>query len=418
MKFFFPDSQDLVDPSFDFTSERRSETRLRHRDDQYAHEVFSSPPYDGMLISKAIVEGHSGGGGRYTLAQRQRLLRCGAREFLRLPQDLKSMGDCGAFSYVQEKTPPVTVDEVIDFYEACGVDFGVSVDHIILAFQPDDIAGNENVSKEWVERQKITLELADQFIQRHKSRGCKFIPVGVAQGWNPKSYSDCVAKLQKMGYSTIGMGGMVKLKSHEIVSVLKSVSEVRAKRTNLHLFGVTRLEHLDDFSLHGVTSFDSTSALVKAFKDDKDNYYTPTRTYTAIKVPQVQGNAKLNKRIVAGEVNQQAARRLELACLESLLQYAQTRRNLGSVLKNLAEYELIHDAKRNHSEVYRETLTDRPWERCPCDVCKALGIHVIIFRGAERNRRRGFHNLFVTYSKLSYSLASRNKAKVSRLPNR
>ena len=32
MKFFFPDSQDLVDPSFDFTTETRSETRLRHRD--------------------------------------------------------------------------------------------------------------------------------------------------------------------------------------------------------------------------------------------------------------------------------------------------------------------------------------------------------------------------------------------------
>jgi len=57
MKFYFPDSQDLVDPSFNFETEKRSETRIRQRDDLYAHEVFKKPPYDGMLVSKAIVEG-------------------------------------------------------------------------------------------------------------------------------------------------------------------------------------------------------------------------------------------------------------------------------------------------------------------------------------------------------------------------
>ena len=50
MKFFFPDAQDLVDPSFDFRTEARSDTRVRQRDDQYPHEVFASPPYDGMLV--------------------------------------------------------------------------------------------------------------------------------------------------------------------------------------------------------------------------------------------------------------------------------------------------------------------------------------------------------------------------------
>src|SRR2546425_1360668 len=84
MKFFFPDSQDLVDPSFDFHTERRAVDRLRQRDDVYAHEVFSAPAYDGILVSKGIVEGFGGSGGRYTLAQRHRLLRVGVREFFRL----------------------------------------------------------------------------------------------------------------------------------------------------------------------------------------------------------------------------------------------------------------------------------------------------------------------------------------------
>jgi hypothetical protein len=61
VKFFFPDSQDLVDPSFDFSDETRSEHRVRQRDDHYAHEVFSSPPYDGLLVSKAIVDGTAAG---------------------------------------------------------------------------------------------------------------------------------------------------------------------------------------------------------------------------------------------------------------------------------------------------------------------------------------------------------------------
>ena len=47
------------------------------------------------------------------------------------------MGDCGAFNYVHEEEPPYSVDEVFDFYEECGFDYGISVDHIILGVHPD-----------------------------------------------------------------------------------------------------------------------------------------------------------------------------------------------------------------------------------------------------------------------------------------
>ena len=52
-----------------------------------------------------------------------------------------------------------------------------------------------------------------------------------------------------------------------------------------------------------MTSFDSTSAFRQAFKDDKDNYHTADRTYTALRVPQVDGNPKLKARIQAGRVS-------------------------------------------------------------------------------------------------------------------
>ena len=145
MKFFFPDSLDIVDPTFDFVTEMRSASRIRQRD-LYPHEIFAEPPYDGILLSKAIVEGVGAASGKYSIAQRHRLLRLGVREFFRLDRParnprLLSMGDCGAFTYEREQVPPYSVDEVIEFYEECGFDYGVSVDHVILAFQSLSVCG-------------------------------------------------------------------------------------------------------------------------------------------------------------------------------------------------------------------------------------------------------------------------------------
>src|SRR5437016_11490286 len=73
MRFFFPDSQDQVDPGFDFRTERTSEFRVRQRDDRYAHETLKHPAYDGLLVSKPIIDGLGGASGKYTNAQRHRL---------------------------------------------------------------------------------------------------------------------------------------------------------------------------------------------------------------------------------------------------------------------------------------------------------------------------------------------------------
>src|ERR1700757_2436712 len=141
MRFYFPDSQDQIDPSFDFESEVRSPYRIRQRDDLYAHEILDPCPYDGMLISKAIVDGVEGGAGKYSAQQRQRLYREGIRAFFRLDASdgppIDTIGDCGAFQYVRDPAPPSTIDEVIDFYEGIGVDAGISLDHVILGFQLD-----------------------------------------------------------------------------------------------------------------------------------------------------------------------------------------------------------------------------------------------------------------------------------------
>lgn len=410
MKFFFPDSQDMVDPSFDFETETRAEFRSRQRDDVYAHEVFGRVPFDGILVSKAIVDGTGEGSGRYSIAQRHRLLREGVRSFFRLEgKTLETMGDCGAFTYVKEKHPPFSVDEVLEFYVNCDFDYGVSIDHVVLAYQPsadNSLPGIDLVADEWRGRQEITLELASEFKKQHKAGKCRFVPVGVAQGWSPRSYAHAVKSLQKIGFRKIAIGGLVPLRTPDILAILEGVSAVKRDGTEFHLFGVTRCEHASAFSTFGVTSFDSTSPLRQAFKDDKDNYYTLDRTYSAIRVPQVEGNASMRRDVQAGKINQEEAIRLERTCLKRLVDFDKDRASLTSTLQALRAYETMHHGKQDRTEVYREILTDRPWKKCKCEICRDLGIHVVIFRGAERNRRRGFHNVFVFHQRLHREIAA------------
>lgn len=405
MRFYFPDSQDQIDPSFDFDTEERSSFRIRQRDDRYAHEVLSPAPYSGMLVSKAMVDGVEGGAGRYSAQQRQRLYRVGVREFFRLNgKPIDTMGDCGAFTYVREEIPPYSVDDVIDFYEDCGFDAGISLDHVILGFDLEAGIEDDSVDPRWKRRRDLTIELAGEFLSRHRERNCSFEPVGVAQGWSPRSYAASVASLQDLGYTRIAVGGLVAQKTGEILEVLGEISEVRAPEIRLHLLGVTRCERIPEFGRHGVRSFDSTSPFRQAFKDDRDNYYALDRTWVALRVPQVEGNAKLQRRIRAGEIDQTLARRLERAALGQLAAFDRRESDVDSVVAVLREYESLYDEKRDRSDAYRAVLDAQPWRDCDCEVCSQAGIHVMIFRGTERNKRRGFHNLYVFAKRLEREL--------------
>jgi hypothetical protein len=409
MKFFFPDSQDQVDPTFDFVTEERSIYRVRQRDDKYAHEALHKPPFDGILVSKTIVDGLPGATGKYTVAQRQRLYRVGIREFFRIDgvttRRLATIGDCGAFTYVRDEVPPYTPDEVVDFYADCGFDLGISIDHVILGYDPAaDETSDHPMAPKWQARQALTLELARQFLALSRRRSVRFEPMGVAQGWSPDSYASAVRELQRMGYGRIALGGMVPLRTHEVVACLHAIDGVRRAGTQLHLLGVTRCDHVDTFAARGVTSFDSTSPFRQSFKDDRDNYYELDRTYIAIRVPQVDGNPKLKGRVRAGQVSQQTALRLEECCLTALRRYDAGELKASTVLRALREYDELCDGRRDRTEEYARTLEDRPWKRCRCGLCGQVGIDIAMFRGSERNKRRGFHNLYVFQRRLRREL--------------
>src|SRR5262249_11316416 len=152
--------------------------RRAHENDDFPHEHLDRAPYDGILISRAIV-GDARRPGKYSDAQCMRFRREGARAFLRFPIDRYPgsmvMGDCGAFSYRSSKEPPYTITDTLEFYEDGGFTHGCSVDHLIFDFLDDDVPS----PKEARRRQEITLANAEEFFGKARALGRRFTPVGV-----------------------------------------------------------------------------------------------------------------------------------------------------------------------------------------------------------------------------------------------
>ena len=410
MKFFFADSQDYIDPGYDFSRDAFSPDRQVQRDDLYAHEYYDAPPYDGMLVSRAIV-GDERWKGKYSTAQSIRFRREGARAFLRYDPARNGgvlMGDCGAFSYVRETNPPYTVQEMVDYYADCGFTHAVSIDHVILGYNEkldESSLFPELVPPEWVRRWDLTLKLAEEFLEYCNNHDAPFVTIGVAQGWSPKSYARAVERLVSFGYEYVAIGGMVPLRVEQIHRVLRAVRDV-APTVKMHLFGFTKADNISEFIQYEIESFDSTSPLLRAFKDDTKNYLAQSRWYTAVRVPHADESRHFKLDILAGIKNQQRLRQQETCAIEALRSYAGRTLGIEEVLTPVLAYgRELHD--RDHEAAYRDTLSARPWESCPCRSCVDSGIDVIIFRGANRNRRRGFHNLWEFYRQLTQLRAQR-----------
>ncbi|NGX16018.1 tRNA-guanine transglycosylase DpdA [Wenzhouxiangella sp. XN24] len=417
MKFIYADSLDVVDPGYDFLKDTHTPGRQPYWDDQYPHEILSSPPYDGLLVSRAIVGDKIPG--KYTLDQRMRFRREGARRFLRLEdqkfREMLLFGDCGAFSYHKEERPPYTVDDTLAFYHDGGFTHGFSVDHVIFEFdgRHRDMEGGSHTART---RFDMTLALADEFLRASKHMPSEFTPIGVIQGWSPGSMAAAAKALKKMGYTYMAVGGIVPLKPVQIHWALDAIrSAVPKQSAAMHLLGFAKADHIDEFVRYGITSFDSTSPLLRAFKDSRKNYYAPTESgnleyFSAIRIPQALENAKLKRQVQEGRLRQEDLQNLELNALEAVRGYAVHRNGLTHTLHSVLEYnsKLLEsdctdrstkDRKLQKLKIeYENTLQKRPWESCGCEICRHAGIEVVIFRASNRNKRRGIHNLHVFYN--------------------
>jgi hypothetical protein len=423
MKFIYADSLDLVDPGYDFIADRHATGRKPYWDDVYPHELFAAPPYDGMLVSRGIVHV------KYSEAQAMRFRRSGARAFLRLDKGklaaMPIFGDCGAFSYHKEEVPPYTSEDTAAFYNDGGFTHGCSVDHII--FEHDEkVTGLDGGEPESRRRFELTLDNAEQFFAATRGMQGHFTALGVIQGWSPASMAESARRLVKMGYDYVALGGTVPLKTAQVKACVAAVREAIPATTRLHVLGFARADEVANFRRFNITSFDTASPMIRSFKDAVKNYFLPSSSgelayYTAVRIPQALENTKLLGLVRQGALGQEELVRLERDALAALRSYDRDEATLDDTLDAVLAYATPatlgaplerlpgSNTVRSLKDRYRRSLGDRPWRQCPCEICKTLGIEVMIFRASNRNKRRGIHNMQV-YSRHLDRLTSGHQA--------
>lgn len=416
LKYFLPDWEDRLDPNFDFINDTYSIGHVEnpYLYDSYCHQLLTPPPYDGILISLSVFQSKmkiNNNNGIYSIRNCKNI-----RDYLKIPKesDLKVMGDCGAFSYVDMYEPPISfynTENISAIYDKLGFDFGVSIDHLAVEYilEKDKVSGKRKkrflTEHEKEIRVKITLRNAKQFIRLYERNQFGFKPIGVAQGYDISSYVDSVDALVNMGYSYIGIGSLIQYKSDFIIKLLKEIKPV-TKGAKLHLFGILRPNYLKDFENLGVCSYDSASFLRKAWLKSAQNYLSlDGKWYSAIRVPQ-SSNPRLVKNATLNGLSYEDLKKMENEALQILFKYDAGDATIDQVLDTVLEYDNL--LLRGYSDVknlkprYMRTLQDKPWKACNCELCRILGIQIMIFRGCNRNKRRGFHNIWA-FRKLYYN---------------
>jgi hypothetical protein len=389
MRYFIPEWDDLVDPNYDFVTDSHSGGTGDWTNQVYAHQLYGEPSYDGLLVSRAVAQ--------KSKKKDARVSELGIHRFLRVPRGFPVMGDCGAFDYIEQKEPPYTTEDVLDYYTRLDFDYGVSVDHLIVpAFYED---------KQF--RYDLTIANAADFLRQHRQLGLKWEPIGAVQGWDPASYAHAAGLYAKMGYRYIALGGLVRAQTPEILATIERVRQVVPADMAIHVLGFSRFNALREIAKLGVNSIDSASMLRKAWLGAKLNYLTLNGWYSAIRIPQAEGSFRAKRLKQSSAVTPEQLQKLEQDCLRELRSYAAGSGHVpASVVQHLHEYDVLVAGERpGTEETIRRTLEDRPWQKCGCAICQASGVEVVIFRGNNRNRRRGFHNTHVFYQLLQKVMA-------------
>lgn len=389
LSYFIPEWDDLVDRDYDFRNDIHSAGGGDWSNEVYAHQLYPEPNYDGILISKVVAE--------KSRRKKERINRLGVHRFLRVPREFPIMGDCGAFGYINEKQPPYTTDEILDYYSRLDFDFGVSIDHLI-------VSATEAEKKH---RYDLTIENAAEFLKQHRKAKLPWTPIGAVQGWDPASYAAAARKYVAMGYRYIGLGGLVRTSTREVLELLREVHTVVPAHVKIHLFGLARLSSMRAFADLGVSSVDSASLLRRAWMGTGQNYLAMDgRFYTAIRIPEAGKSFRAKRMVSEGRASEGRVERLEARCLQAMVDFDEGRMPVAKVLDILEDYDrLITPDRPPTRELLRDTLEAAPWKSCSCDICRRDGIQVVIFRGNNRNRRRGFHNTYVFYRLLQRVLA-------------
>ncbi len=399
MKYFIPEWNDRVDSGYDFINDAHS---LEHKldplkNDAYIWDIFgvNKVPIDGVLVSRITLEQDKK---KYQLARQE-----GIHKVLRLPKNFEIMGDCGAFGYVDEENPRYDPIQTLEYYRELGFNYGVTVDHLVVP--------KHERQKDF--RMKITFENAlksfDEWRRKYKN---DFQLIMAVQGWSISDYLNFYRKYVDLGASHIGFGGLARSPTSFIIKLIeelkKEIKESQKFPEYLHFFGLARfalfpkLKELEDLGIK--VGFDSASYLRKAWLSaptSQLNYLSiDGKGYTAIRIPFISKKRQKTKGIQTPKEDETILKNLEQQCMNELRRYDKEEVETNKVLSTIIQYYRAIGEKTELIPYYKRTLEDKPWKKCVCPICSRIGIEVVIFRGNNRNRRRGFHNTYVFYQVL------------------
>lgn len=407
--YFLPDWDDFVDAEFDFSTDQFSSAKRASRREEHTAALMRPKRIcDGVLVSLAQHLGSKGLLKRIDLNSSDSLAPRSVRSHFKLAADQWAFGDCGAFSYVSEEAPSISVEQAVCIYDLYEFDLGASVDHIPLCEVVRDGKKIALTDEERRKRIRLTRDNAERFIALHRSKSARFIPIGIIQGVTAENYAEQVGVYCEMGYRHLALGGLVPRSDSEILEIVVGVTRAFAKmrrRPWLHLLGIFRPLLQNRFRQHGVNSFDSATYFRKAWLRSGQNYLgSDGKWYAAIRVPPTSDPRTLTRLRNSG-VSDRRIFSLERAALSALHSYERGGIALDKCLRAVRAYDSLLDRdeadESDMLEAYRRTLEAKPWKICDCNVCQGIGIDVLIFRGLNRNKRRGAHNTLQLYGKVT-----------------
>lgn len=409
INYVMPDWDDYLDTGFDFQKDTFSNSEDGAPMRSYLHEIMGDDtPYDGILVSLNQIDKKKGALKKYGITGADKTIR----EIMRIPDRIKVIGDCGAFSYKDRLEPSIDPLTAAKLYNEYGFDLGASVDHMIV---DEVIVKNEEgkdekralTDDEKAARVMLTIKNARTFINEVVAQKYKFTPLGSIQARTPQEYAEVFDQYIEMGYRQIALGSLIPKDDETIRKIITEVgaryralpNEIR-KDVGIHLFGILRPALFNIYAENGIASFDSASYFRKAWlKSDKNYLGANGKWYAAIRVPQ-SALQKNKKSLISKNHDLKEVASLENHVLQSLNAFSKdsdVETVLDRIIKYDSYFERISDGGEKLREAYRRVLTDRPWEQCQCAICKEIGIHALIFRGYNRNKRRGFHNTYIFY---------------------
>jgi len=413
--YFLPDWDDHVDADFDFRRDQFSNPNRQERNQKHCIELVQPRRMcDGVLISLAQLQGSKGLLRRFAPTDPESLAPTPIADRFGLADDQLAFGDCGAFSYSSEDEPPISTEQAVSLYQIYGFDLGASVDHIPLQVVITETGKQRRLSHaDRKRRVAITQRNAAEFIAVHRRRRATFEPVGIIQSIDVAGYAKQVSAYAEMGYQTIAIGGLVPRSDREVAEIATAVERARAAlpaslRNDLwiHLFGIYRPKIQPALREARIDSFDSATYFRKAWLRSSQNYLAADGSwYAAVRVP-VTSDVRTLRRLRSSGLSEATLQRREQAALAALHAYGRRRKSLEDTLRAVLDYDKLLDRGDGTSaeelrSTYRRTLMARPWEHCDCSICADIGIDTLIFRGYNRNKRRGAHNTLMLYERLA-----------------